>query len=92
MVRLCFSRKNKTLAAIFKQKRILEMICKNYVTHCSLNGKEPEEVLGTLEGMKEKLMAILDRIGFSEKRSNKIEQDEFLEMLITFNRDGIHFV
>lgn len=30
LLRICFSRKNKTLGAIFKQKAILEMIFKNY--------------------------------------------------------------
>ena len=31
MLRICFSRKNKTLGAIFKQKKILDMVYKNYV-------------------------------------------------------------
>ena len=30
MLRICFSRKNKTLGALFKQKKILEMIFQNY--------------------------------------------------------------
>lgn len=30
LLRICFSRKNKTLAAIFKQKAILELLHKNY--------------------------------------------------------------
>ncbi len=30
MLRICFSRKNKTLGALFKQKKILEMIYQNY--------------------------------------------------------------
>ena len=30
LLRICFSRKNKTLGAIFKQKAILEMLFKNY--------------------------------------------------------------
>ena len=30
LLRICFSRKNKTLAAIFKQKAILELLYKNY--------------------------------------------------------------
>jgi len=37
LIRLCFSRKNKTLSAIFKQNAVLEMLEKNYKTYCSLN-------------------------------------------------------
>ncbi|KAF0916896.1 hypothetical protein E2562_015073 [Oryza meyeriana var. granulata] len=36
LVRLCFNRKNKTLGAIFKQKRVLELLEKNYKTMQSL--------------------------------------------------------
>jgi 18S rRNA (adenine1779-N6/adenine1780-N6)-dimethyltransferase len=32
LLRICFSRKNKTLGAIFKQKAILELLYKNYKT------------------------------------------------------------
>ena len=37
MVRLCFQRKNKTLAAIFKQKSVIEVLQQNYDTYCALN-------------------------------------------------------
>lgn len=39
MVRLCFQRKNKTLGAIFKNKKVIEMLEENYKTFCSLNDK-----------------------------------------------------
>ena len=39
MIRLCFQRKNKTLAAIFKNKKVIEMLEENYQTFCSLNNK-----------------------------------------------------
>ena len=31
LVRICFNRKNKTLGSIFKQKRVLELLEKNYM-------------------------------------------------------------
>ena len=37
MLRIAFGRKNKTLAAEFKNKKILEIIEKNYRTHCAIN-------------------------------------------------------
>lgn len=39
MVRLCFQRKNKMLSAIFKNKKVIEMLKQNYETFCSLNNK-----------------------------------------------------
>lgn len=42
MIRLCFQRKNKTLAAIFKNKKVIEMLEENYQTFCSLNNKVEE--------------------------------------------------
>jgi len=36
MVRLCFSRKNKTMAAIFKKDNVVQMVTENYKAFCSL--------------------------------------------------------
>lgn len=33
----------------------------------------------------------LQEIGFDDKRSAKLSQDEFLQLLAAFNRAGIHF-
>ena len=38
MLRICFSRKNKTLGALFKQKKIFEMIFQNYKKFMENNG------------------------------------------------------
>ena len=38
MLRICFSRKNKTLGALFKQKKILEMVYQNYKKFIKSNG------------------------------------------------------
>ena len=40
MLRICFSRKNKTLGALFKQKKILEMIYQNYKKFIKNNNNE----------------------------------------------------
>lgn len=39
MVRLCFNRKNKTLAAIFRRKTVCQLVGDNFKTFCSLNSK-----------------------------------------------------
>jgi 18S rRNA (adenine1779-N6/adenine1780-N6)-dimethyltransferase len=38
MLRICFSRKNKTLGALFKQKKVFEMIYQNYKKFMQNNG------------------------------------------------------
>ena len=38
MLRICFSRKNKTLGALFKQKKVFEMIYQNYKKFIQNNG------------------------------------------------------
>ena len=40
MLRICFSRKNKTLGALFKQKKVLEMIFQNYKKFMKNNNGE----------------------------------------------------
>lgn len=37
LLRVCFNRKNKTLAALFKQKQVVKMLTHNYQVHCSLS-------------------------------------------------------
>ena len=39
LTRIAFVRKNKTLAAAFKQTAVITMLEKNYKLHCSLNDK-----------------------------------------------------
>lgn len=43
------------------------------------------------EEFKEKVLAVLEGGGFSEKRGAKMSQDEFLQLLAAFNSVGIHF-
>ncbi|KAF9595144.1 hypothetical protein IFM89_037431 [Coptis chinensis] len=61
LIRLCFNRKNKTLGSIFRQKSVLSLLEKNYITLLSLNlpqntsseeNKIPVEVaaLGEVDG------------------------------------------
>lgn len=39
MLRIAFARKNKTLSAEFKNKKVVEILEKNYRTHCSVNNQ-----------------------------------------------------
>ena len=44
LVRICFNRKNKTLGSLFKQKRVLELLGKNYKTMQSLQLAQEAEM------------------------------------------------
>jgi len=44
------------------------------------------------EGFKNKVAKLLEDVGFAEKRASKMTQDEFLQLLVEFNKAGIHFV
>ncbi len=37
LIRVAFNRKNKTLRAVFTNSTVLEMLEKNYKTHCAMN-------------------------------------------------------
>lgn len=87
MVRLCFSRKNKTLRAIFNNKHVLELLDKNYRTFCALNSVQA----ASEEQVKATVLQLLDHTGLGDKRSSKLEQDDFLKLLAAFNQAGFHF-
>jgi len=88
LVRLTFSRKNKTMGGIFKKDSVVQMLTENYKTYCSLhNIALPEE----LPSLKPKILEILERTGFAEMRSNKMDINEFMKLLAAFNEENIHF-
>lgn len=86
LVRLCFQRKNKTLGAIFKNKHVLDMLEKNFNTVAALSGSPP--LKGSSKDIVLKLLADNE---FSDKRSSKLTQDDFLRLLAHFNKAGFHF-
>merc|ERR1719228_661779 len=64
LVRIAFVRKNKTVAANFTSKAVLEMLEKNYRIHCSVN----DTLLKADFDMKEKVSSILNENDFGLKR------------------------
>ncbi|XP_059476539.1 probable dimethyladenosine transferase [Neocloeon triangulifer] len=87
LTRIAFVRKNKTLSALFKQSSVLDTLNKNYLTYCSHNDKEvPKDF-----DMKQKIEDILKSSGFSEKRARTMDIDDFMQLLLAFNKEGIFF-
>eukprot|EP00301_Raphidiophrys_heterophryoidea_P014082 c2176_g1_i1.p1 GENE.c2176_g1_i1~~c2176_g1_i1.p1 ORF type:complete len:331 (-),score=93.25 c2176_g1_i1:169-1161(-) len=86
LVRLCFSRKNKTLGAVFKQKSTLELLATNLNTVCALQGKAVPSM-----PIKELVGEVLSSTNMGDMRSSKLTQDDFLTLLAAFNTANIHF-
>ncbi|GAB6028953.1 dimethyladenosine transferase [Chamberlinius hualienensis] len=87
LLRNIFTRKNKTLSAIFKQKMALEILEKNYRLHCSLkNQPVPDDF-----NMNVKVANLLKDNEFADKRARTMDIDDFLALLHAFNSNGIHF-
>jgi len=87
LLRLCFSRKNKTVGGIFKSDATIKMLEDNYRTLCSLNQTMiPEDF-----NMKQKIADILEESGYAEKRSRTMDIDDFLKLLAAFNKENIRF-
>jgi len=90
LLRLCFTRKNKTMCAVFKKDRKMTLLEQNYKTFCALNNIEVPNP--TPPGfMKEKVMGVLAKVGFEEKRSRQMDIDDFLKLLLAFNEENIRF-
>lgn len=87
LTRIAFVRKNKTLAAAFKQSTVLAVLEKNYKIHCSLQNKTLPENFD----MKELVMNVLEEAKAEESRARTMDIDDFKELLYQFNLKGIHF-
>lgn len=87
LVRILFSRKNKTCSANFKASGVPEMLEKNFRTVCSLAGKTIPEPFD----IKKAIDKVLEKAGFAETRAAKMDIDDFLKLLVTFNEAGLHF-
>ncbi|CAD5111179.1 DgyrCDS513 [Dimorphilus gyrociliatus] len=87
MVKICFSRKNKTLGASFKHNKVLAMMEKNYNTFASLENK----IIPDDFSFKEYVNNILVENDYEKKRARQMDLDDFLNLLKIMNSAGIHF-
>jgi 18S rRNA (adenine1779-N6/adenine1780-N6)-dimethyltransferase len=87
LVRILFSRKNKTVAANFKAAGVYEMLEKNFRTVCSLKAVPVSADFDA----KAAIDALLEKAKFAEMRAAKMDTDDFLRLLVLFNEAGFHF-
>lgn len=86
LLRVCFVRKNKTLRASFLHKSIIRMVESNYKVWCMSNNQPV-----VIRDMKPLIEEVLRETNLAEMRANKVSLDEYLELLLAFNKRGIHF-
>jgi len=106
MIRLLFNRKNKTCHAVLTTKSTLAVLEENMKTHLSLKAPTTETLGGGSSSscsddimmsssasfdIKAMVEEILTSTGYSDKRSAKMDQNDFLCLLAAFNSKGIHF-
>jgi len=88
LLRLCFTRKNKTIGAIFKQDSVVKLLEQNLKTWCALNQKNFEDY----PDMKQTIEEVLnDEEHFGDKRSRTLDVDDFLKLLSLFNKRDVRF-
>ncbi|KAI9217600.1 dimethyladenosine transferase, partial [Blastocladiella britannica] len=87
LVRICFSRKNKTLRSSFTANGVYEMCEANYKTWASQN----DVMIADDFEIKAYLENILTETGFSDQRAAKMDIQDFMKLLVAFNDAGIHF-
>lgn len=96
--RTCFNTKNKTLGAMFKQKRkLIELMkmCKDseFLEGSNQKGDECDsDESGTgIGSFRGKIVSVLETGGFSDKRPSKLSKDDLLNLLSLLNEAGIYF-
>ena len=88
LLRICFSRKNKTLAAIFKQKSVIEMIYHNYDTLNKKSDQKLVENLGAESNFKiEDLLKISENLDEINVESEKTVKKNKLLKKKRFNKN-----
>ncbi|XP_055321644.1 probable dimethyladenosine transferase [Sitodiplosis mosellana] len=87
LTRIAFLRKNKTLAASFKQSSVLQMLENNYKLQASLQNQEIRPDFD----IKQLVESVLQEAEASEKRARTMDLDDFMNLLYCFNKHGIHF-
>ncbi|KAJ2820034.1 Dimethyladenosine transferase [Coemansia erecta] len=87
LVRIAFSRKHKTLAASFKNTATLQMMDENYRTYCASNELMIEDGFQ----IKDKILGVLEQLGYSDARASKLDIHDFLKLLSAFHDANVHF-
>lgn len=86
LVKLCFNRKNKTLRSLFTSKKVIADLETSWKTFAALRGSS-----GETPDVKAMVEEVVGQERFDGKRPAKMDQDDFLALLVAFNAKGLHF-
>lgn len=86
LTRILFTRKNKTLSAVFKQSSVVGMLENNYKLYCSLRNMDTSEV-----NLADTVNTILTKLGMETSRARSMDIDDIMSLLLSFNSEGLHF-
>ncbi|CUM66388.1 uncharacterized protein PRCAT00004052001 [Priceomyces carsonii] len=97
LLRICFVRKNKTIAAGFKSNNVIDILEKNYKSVLAAqNAQDGNDSMlvdqkDLKDLIKQKIEQVLTETEYSDKRASKLDQTDFLKLLYAFHQVGIHF-
>jgi 18S rRNA (adenine1779-N6/adenine1780-N6)-dimethyltransferase len=86
LMRICFLRPRKMLRSSFCMTHTLRTLEDNYKTWCALTGSAPGK-----KPIKDLVLAVLNECGLTEQRAIKVDLDKYFQLLLEFNKRGIHF-
>lgn len=87
LLRIVFSRRNKTISANFKTNTVMNMLDKNFKTFCAVRNLDVPMDFNVKDAMNQ----VLTSSGYAEKRAAKLDIDDYLKLLCAFNDAGFHF-
>lgn len=87
LIRVVFSRKNKTIAACFNTNDVLGLLERSFKTSCSLKNVACAEDFDA----KGAVMAVLASTGLAHERASKLALDDFARLLAAFHDAGFAF-
>lgn len=87
LLRVCFTRKRKTLRSIFKKPSVLGMLEQNHKVACALKKKIPEGG----SAFRSLCFEALEESGLGGSRSVQIGINEFCMLLLAFHKRDIFF-
>ncbi|KAH9387252.1 18S rRNA (adenine1779-N6/adenine1780-N6)-dimethyltransferase [Nematocida major] len=95
MLKICFSRKNKTIGSIFKQSAIKNLLFTNKDKIDSLPEDavedSPDEPTRISPEEEKRLLGALEESRLDKERASKMTVEDFLFLLIKFKEAGISF-
>ncbi|CAG7824359.1 unnamed protein product [Allacma fusca] len=101
LTRIAFGRKNKTLSANFKTTSVMGTLTKNYaLIQSTLQSKQSNsgttapphlDIVELQKIVSAKVDAVLVSTQFADKRARNLDVDDFIKLLLEFNKVGIHF-